>query len=267
MRAAIVELGGFVRRGYDRWSIVALVLLVMVGSSVGYEWQDLLDVNADMDWLLAGTWIWMAAMLCWRVAGRRDLLMIAVGLCGGAVIEWWGTNTLLWTYFTHERPPLWILPAWPIAALAIDRMAAFDERLLDVYEQRRGALSERTFRIAYWLILPLFVVGMTRFLWRSIEIPASMVVVGLMVAVVLSVKDPRRDVVLFVAGTSMGVFLEYWGTSRQCWTYYTHEVPPPIAVFAHGFAAIAFQRAHGLAEQALSRLVGRDEAQRARAEA
>ena len=54
---------------------------------------------------------------------------------------------------------------------------------------------------------------------------------------------PRWDVALMAAGTSMGIFLEYWGTSRQCWTYYTGEVPPPVAVLAHGFASIAFSRA------------------------
>ena len=55
---------------------------------------------------------------------------------------------------------------------------------------------------------------------------------------------------LFLAGTSVGVFLEYWGTCRQCWTYYTHQVPPPIAVVAHGFAALAFNRvAQAIAER------------------
>ncbi len=48
---------------------------------------------------------------------------------------------------------------------------------------------------------------------------------------------------LFVAGSILGIFLEYWGTSRRCWTYHTNEVPPLIAVFAHGFASVAFVRA------------------------
>ena len=38
------------------------------------------------------------------------------------------------------------------------------------------------------------------------------------------------------------VFLEYWGTSRGCWTYYTGETPPLIAAIAHGFASVAFAR-------------------------
>ena len=51
-------------------------------------------------------------------------------MIGGLVIEAWGTQTLLWTYYTAERPPLWIIPAWPIASLTIDRLARLADRLL-----------------------------------------------------------------------------------------------------------------------------------------
>ena len=53
---------------------------------------------------------------------RTDSLIVLVGLAGGLVIESWGTQTNLWFYYTSERPPLWIIPAWPIACLAIDRI-------------------------------------------------------------------------------------------------------------------------------------------------
>ena len=49
-------------------------------------------------------------------------------------------------------------------------------------------------------------------------------------------------VLIFVAGAGLGYFLEVWGTTRQCWTYYTHQTPPLFAVFAHGLAAVAFWR-------------------------
>ncbi|MCA9645838.1 MAG: hypothetical protein KC492_34340, partial [Myxococcales bacterium] len=111
-------------RGYSWKSLVTLTLIVLVGSSVGYSWSDLVDANG-VDALLLGTWIWMTLMLCWRVSPRWDLLLLVSGLAGGGIIEWWGTTTQLWTYFTRERPPLWILPAWPIAAISIDRMALF----------------------------------------------------------------------------------------------------------------------------------------------
>jgi hypothetical protein len=47
----------------------------------------------------------------------------------------------------------------------------------------------------------------------------------------------------FLAGAGLGYFLEVWGTTRQCWTYYTFQTPPFFAVLAHGMAAVAFWRA------------------------
>ena len=45
-----------------------------------------------------------------------------------------------------------------------------------------------------------------------------------------------------LAGIALGYFLEYWGTSRVCWTYYTREIPPLITVMAHGYGQVAFAR-------------------------
>lgn len=47
----------------------------------------------------------------------------------------------------------------------------------------------------------------------------------------------------FAAGAGLGYFLELWGTTRECWTYYTLQTPPLFAVLAHGMAAVAFWRA------------------------
>ena len=246
---------------YDRRSLLALALLITTGSAVGYHWSDLLDANGSMDWLLGATWLLMAALLCLGVNARRDLLLLAVGLCGGTVIEWWGTNTLLWSYFTDERPPPWILPAWPIAALTIDRLARLLERpVLALERRRRRAFGERSFRVFYFAVLPAFVVALFAFVWPSLQKPATQVVLVIVAFVTLRCPNARRDAFLFVAGSALGVLLEYWGTSRQCWTYYTQEVPPPVTVFAHGFASVAFARVHAFAERlldgALDRLTG-----------
>jgi hypothetical protein len=53
----------------------------------------------------------------------------------------------------------------------------------------------------------------------------------------------------FVAGSGLGYYLEVWGTTRECWTYYTRETPPLFAVFAHGMAAVAFWRAGLIVKQ------------------
>jgi hypothetical protein len=159
---------------------------------------------------------------------------------GGLLIEAWGTLTEIWSYYTAERPPLWIIPAWPVAALTIDRLAA----LVDPVLPRRGA------RALWWLLLPPFVVYMTWFAWPTAAMPATQVAVAGMLVVLALPSDAREDVALFVAGAGLGWFLEYWGTSRWCWRYYTHEVPPLAAVLAHGFASVAFARGAALVERA-----------------
>jgi hypothetical protein len=242
--AAAAALGRFIVDGYDRRSPVAFCLLVGTAASVGYHWRDLLDANGDMDWLLGGIWVVMAALVCWRVSPRRDLALLVVGACGGAVTEWWGTNTGLWHYFTQERPPLWILPAWPIAAVTVDRLARLLDFCLGEADRRRGrGRSSPGFAWAYWITVPGFVLWMMHFVWPYSHIFATQVVIGVMVLVALHRPEPRRDVVMFAAGALLGIFLEYWGTSRACWTYYTGQVPPAVAVLAHGFAAVAFARA------------------------
>ncbi len=243
--------------GYDVRSLVAVAVLLAAGSAVGIRWHELVDPSAVGDPLLLGIWIAMALLLAWRVDPRRDPLMIAVGLGGGTAIEWWGTHAGVWSYFTGERPPPWILPAWPAATLAIDRMATLVALLGGRCERFLGRdLGERFHRLAYFVIVPAFVLGMTAFLWPHRQPIASRLVVLIMVMVAAYTRSPRRDLALFLAGTAMGLALEYWGTSRQCWTYYTQQVPPPVAVLAHGFAAVAFSRVAGLVEPVLARVAG-----------
>ncbi len=231
-RTAATRALALVRSGYDRHSVAALAALFVVYTAVGVNWFHLLDFSRGMDWLLGGIWLFMTATLCWDVRPRRDLPLALVAMLGGLVIEAWGTHTRLWTYFTLERPPVWILPAWPVAALTVDRIARVFDTLLP-------RLPERAL---YWTVMPVFVAAMTHFAWPTIDLWTTRVVVLLMVAVTLSSPRKRPDLVLFIAGVALGLFLEYWGTTRRCWTYYTHQLPPPVAVFAHGFASVAFAR-------------------------
>jgi hypothetical protein len=241
-----------IRAGYGRRSAVALAVLVTVYSSIGYRFSNLIHPELGMDWLLAFTWVALTGLVIWRPEPRRDAKLLFVGLCGGAVIETWGTYTNLWHYFTYQRPPPWILPAWPIAALAIDRLARWVDLALPAIRRADKA---------YWVVMPVFIAWMTWFSRPALTHPTTLGVVALMIGVWLWRPRPDRDLVLFVAGAGMGVFLEYWGTSRKCWTYWTAEIPPPVAVFAHGFASIAFSRAVTLLDVGLGRLSGGQTAQ------
>jgi len=189
----------------------------------------------QLDWLLLGNFAAMSLLIMVGADLRADARIVLVGLVGGLTIESWGTQTLLWTYYTLERPPLWIIPAWPIASLAIDRLV----RLLDrVAPLRRQAL----YRAVYWPVFAFFYALMLRFAWPTLDRSLTLASLVLVALLILTPTEPRIALLTFLAGSALGYFLELWGTTRACWTYYTLQTPPLFAVLAHGMAAVAFWR-------------------------
>lgn len=217
---------------YDRRSLILIIVVACMFSTVAYLWRDIIGPDDLKDPLLLSIWAFMLAVLVWNLDGKRDFPRMAVGLAGGLFIENWGTHTSIWTYYTDERPPLWILPAWPVAAISIDRIA----RVLDL------ACSQVRIERLWWVMVIGFPILMLDFVWPYMNSWTTIVAVLTVFATFALVGDRRQDVALMLAGAGLGVFLEYWGTSRMCWTYYTREVPPVFAVFAHGLAALSFQR-------------------------
>lgn len=195
----------------------------------------------QLDWLLLGIFAAMSLLIMAGADLKADALMVVVGLAGGLVIESWGTQTNLWTYYTLERPPLWIIPAWPIASLAIDRLYRALARLTADRRQPR-AVGGRWAAVAYWLIFPAFYLLMLSFVWPTLNKSFTLMALGLCALLILTPTDHRAAALTFAAGAGLGYFLELWGTTRECWTYYTHQTPPLFAVLAHGMAAVAFWR-------------------------
>jgi hypothetical protein len=199
------------------------------------------------DWLLVGIFVVMTVLIILGADLRRDALIVAVGFAGGLAIESWGTQTNLWFYYTAERPPLWIIPAWPIASLAIDRLFRLADaalpQILDTWVRR-----------AYWLIFACFYLLMLLFIWPTYDKPLSWMSLVLVTFLILTPRDHRAAVLTFLAGSLLGYFLELWGTTRQCWIYYTFQTPPVFAVFAHGMAAVAFWRVGLVANKVVRRL-------------
>jgi hypothetical protein len=188
----------------------------------------------QLDWLLLGIFAAMSLLIMSGADLKADALIVFVGFAGGLVIESWGTQTNLWTYYTLERPPLWIIPAWPIASLAIDRLYRLLHRVLTDHRL--------TFVQLYWIIFPAFYFLMLFFVWPTLSKSFTLMALGLCAMIILTPTDHRAAVLTFAAGTGLGYFLERWGTTRECWTYYTRETPPLFAVLAHGMAAVAFWR-------------------------
>ena len=214
-----------------------LVYVVVFGT-----WRALILAQELRDPLLWAIWLAMTVLFCWRVRPRVDVQLAIIGALGGLAIEWWGTQTEVWTYFTKERPPLFIIPAWLVAAVVVNRIATAIEPAVP---------RMRSYAILYWFVVYGFVVWMTAFIYPYRDAPATWVFWGVMVGVPLLMPRPRVDLVLFVTGTAAGAFFETWGTSRACWIYYTGEAPPLVAVCAHGFGAVAFAHVSRLADRLL----------------
>jgi hypothetical protein len=194
-----------------------------------------------LDWLLLGIFLVMSLLIMAGAELRVDARIIMVGIIGGLVIESWGTQTNLWHYYTAERPPLWIIPAWPIASLSIDRLVRILQKTIPDW-------NIRAFKITYWLIFPVFFALMLIFIQPTLDKSLTLCALGLVTLLILTPTDHRLAVLTFIAGSGLGYFLERWGTTRECWTYYTYQTPPIFAILAHGMAAVAFWRSVLLVE-------------------
>jgi len=214
-----------------------------------------------MDWLLIGIFLFMSLTVISRADLKTDGLIVFVGVFGGLAIESWGTQTNLWHYYTAERPPLWIIPAWPIASLSIDRIT----RLLVFFTTKDTKVTKDSkknsfvhfvslvfnFKTAYWLMFTGFYALMLLFVAPTFDKSYTWLSLLLCGLLILTPTDHRMAILTFVAGTGLGYYLELWGTTRECWTYYTYQTPPLFAVLAHGMAAVAFWRTGLIIKQVL----------------
>ncbi len=238
-RDSSILLGGF---------FITIILIVYIWWPLVQEYLKYVDWHGAwwryMDWLLLGIFGSMSITIISRANLKTDVLIIFVGVCGGLAIESWGTQTNLWHYYTAERPPLWIIPAWPIASLSIDRITRFLNWILEKLSERfRAATLYSLFPILYWLVFSSFLTLMLIFVAPTFDKSYTWFSVILCILLILTPTDYRYALLTFIAGSLLGYFLERWGTTRECWIYYTEQTPPLFAVLAHGMASVAFWRA------------------------
>ncbi len=266
--------------GWTRHSYYLLSGFLLVVGLIAYIWWPLAQEYLSyinwrgpwwqyFDWLLVGIFLVMSFLIMAKADLRYDAVIVFVGFCGGLVIESWGTQTNLWFYYTAERPPLWIIPAWPIASLSIDRiwrgMEALGKRGNQLLAFEANARTNRTKmgegkgekgkgdKILYWLVFGGFYGLMLVFVAPTFTKSLTWMALLLCAFLILTPTNYRRMTLVFLAGAALGYFLERWGTTRECWTYYTRQTPPLFAVLAHGMAAVAFWRAQGVVEALLRR--------------
>jgi len=241
-RDSSILLGGF---------FVTIFLIVYIWWPLAEEYLSYVDWNGEwwhyIDWLLLGIFGFMSVTIITHANIKTDLLIIFVGICGGLAIESWGTQTNLWFYYTAERPPLWIIPAWPIASLSIDRITrGLIFLTTKVTKEHEGkplvTFVPFVFRIFYWITFASFLTLMLLFIAPTFNKSFTWLALILCILLILTPTDYRFALLTFIAGSGLGYYLELWGTTRQCWIYYTYQTPPLFAVLAHGMAAVAFWR-------------------------
>ncbi len=262
--------------GWTRSSSVILGGFFLICGLIVYVWWPLAQeaiayINWSgawwqyMDWLLLGIFGFMTLTIIAHANLSRDALIVFVGMCGGLVIESWGTQTNLWHYFTAERPPLWIVPAWPIASLSIERITRIlgwgvkrisSSVIIKPVIQTNKDFVSLALRILYWVIFIGFFMLMLYFVAPTFGKSYTLISLALVAMLMVTPTDHRYAVLTFLAGAGLGYFLELWGTTRECWTYYTFQTPPFFAVLAHGMAAVAFWRAGLIVKFAWSKLAG-----------
>jgi hypothetical protein len=245
-----------------RWSHSSsfiLSLILMIITLVIIVWWPLVEEYIQffnpaypfwlqVDWLLIGIFLVMSVLITVGADIRKDALLIVVSFAGGFLIESWGTHTGLWSYYTGEKPPLWIIPAWPIATLAIERL----ERIFGIITIK---IPEKWMKWLYWFVFPGFLIYMLVFVYPTIGMAFTILAIIGVCLVVRFAGDLRYALTIFIAGAVLGIFLEYWGTTRECWTYYTLQKPPLFAILAHGLASVAFWRVTKLVEPIFNRIV------------
>lgn len=209
--------------------------------------------NGKLDLLMLWNHLMMTYLLLRRPNLKIDLLTAVVGFVGGLCIEFWGTQSQLWVYFTLERPPMWIIPSWIVLTIAIDRFY----EILNNFFKRRHLISEKWWAYLYWisfLIYSYFMVNFVRdTITQSLTIFSIIAIVFNMVLLPIFKPLYRECFLIFIAGSLIGYFIELWGTTRHIWTYYNHQTPPFVVVFGHGLVAVVFWRTRRISEFCLQR--------------
>ena len=234
-----------------KWSKTSFVLLsgfLLLLFLIGYVWWPLLDeylaqfnpeisIWLQIDWLLIGNFLVMSILIMLNADLKRDLPFGIIALAGGFIIEAWGTLACLWTYYTYETPPLWIIPAWPIAALSVNRLYVVSKAWVKY-------VSEAWFSVFYWLIYGVFYLLLLLFAWEGIAHPLTWFALSFCGILIITEKDKRSSILILLMGSALGYFLERWGTSRLCWSYHTGGMPPFITVLSHGMASVGIWRVY-----------------------
>lgn len=171
--------------------------------------------GGPLRWKLIGEIVLFALILLatlWTIPTEirpvHDLTVVLIAAAAGWAAEAWGTRLGLWRYYTGERPPLWIIPVWPLGTAMIDRIAA---RLRAEF----GPAPEPL----YWLLGATALGIALRFSGPWLDQPSGWAVPALVLAAVACSSDPAEDFWVLAAGMGAVFFADLWGVTNGCWAY------------------------------------------------
>lgn len=159
----------------------------------------------------------------------HDLAVLVIASAAGFAAEAWGTRLGLWTYYTWERPPLWIVPAWPLGAALVERVAARAR-------ERFGPAPAGAYRVAAAAAFSICAAFCAP--WRAS--PAAWAGLAAVAAALWAGADAREEFWPLVVGFGAIVFADGWGTTNGCWSYYVAARPFGLArgvIFGMAFDA------------------------------
>jgi hypothetical protein len=172
-------------------------------------------------WRLLGEIALFAGILAasWReIAARSRPAHQAAVVCVAAALGWaaeaWGTRLGLWTYYTGETPPLWIVPAWSLGALVIEHLA-----------ERARARWGRLPSAFYWTTAAAALAVIVGFSGPRLGRPAAWAVPIAAAAALAARSGEDDDFWILAAGFGAVFFADLWGTTNGCWEYYRHGLP------------------------------------------
>ncbi len=123
-------------RAFKAASFVALPALAFAYSAprlAAVDWSSRLDAN-----FFAGS-VAGIALLLYRLDIDEAFGLYVCGMILGGTYEWLGTWMHEWTYITREVPPLWIIPLWGLACVAMVKLS----RLMRLPLQKANAARHR----------------------------------------------------------------------------------------------------------------------------
>lgn len=220
--------------GPRRWLYPALILVLMGGIAL---WRmDLflqafhvtmrqLQRGGEARWRVLGEIFLFGSILLMtlrviplRMEPKKDALIALFATVLGWIVEAWGTRTGVWSYYTGEKPPLWVVPGWTLGALVIGRVA-------EEVEARWGRLLEGRRPLVYWGFAFAFTAVFWAFVLPAAPRLSSLAVFLLLLAGLLVRPDPR-DAALLLTGLAYVFIADFWGTTNGCWAYYVQRKLP-----------------------------------------